>query len=211
MRKVLVGSFRLVLLTVPVLVGCQTMSIEEAKKVTTSFSGSSFVPPPRTIDDVTALLDQQKRFDPKVVEAARVKVDQRPPETANPTVLATFYVERAQAARQIGRQKQELEDWRQAVQWASRGGSSPLPYDEILSSAARAEVMGGSVSRSLDYVNRAIAAIGPDRRALLFNLYSFQVRVHANAGDLEAANAAMGRLQALEAAVSYTHLTLPTN
>lgn len=198
MRRVLVGSLRLVLLTVPVLLGCQTMSIEEAKKVTASFSGSSFVPPPRTIDDLTVLLDQQKRLDPKVVEAARVKVDQGPPETANPTVLATFHVERALAARQIGRQKQELEDWRQALLWVGRGGTTPLPSDEVFSGAALAEAIGGSVSRSLGYNRQAITAVGSNRRGALFNLYAFQARLHAQAGDLEAANAAMNRLQMLE-------------
>lgn len=155
MNRILVGSLSLVVLTVPVFVGGQTMSIEEAKKVTASFSGNSFVPPPRTIDDLTVLLDQQKRLDPNVVEAAWVKVDQGPPETANPTVLATFYVERALAARQIGRQKQELEDWRQALLWVGRGGTTPLPSDEPFSGAAPAEATWVAYYRSHTLAARA--------------------------------------------------------
>ncbi|MBI2458581.1 MAG: hypothetical protein HYV46_20935 [candidate division NC10 bacterium] len=47
------------------------MSIEEAKRVTASFSGSSFVPPPRTITDITAILDQQKLADPAAAAQAQ--------------------------------------------------------------------------------------------------------------------------------------------
>jgi len=53
-------------------VGCQsTMSVEEAKKVTASFQGGAFVPPPRTISDITAILDQQKRDDPDGVARSK--------------------------------------------------------------------------------------------------------------------------------------------
>jgi len=46
------------------LVGCQTarppaMSVEEAKRVTIQLSGQSFVPPPRTINDVLAALERE--------------------------------------------------------------------------------------------------------------------------------------------------------
>ncbi len=59
--------------------------------------------------------------------------------------------------------------------------------------------MGGSVSRAVSYISQAIAAVGPDRPALLFNLYAFQVRLYAQAGDLDAANAVLRRLEVLEA------------
>ncbi len=44
------------------LVGCQSegqpaLSLEETKKVTATFEGQSFTPPPKTIADMTALLD----------------------------------------------------------------------------------------------------------------------------------------------------------
>src|SRR5262249_6712046 len=69
---------------------CQSaMSIEEAKKVTTSFGGTSFVPPPRTINDITSILDQQKRTAPEGV--AREKADELPPSTIDRATLAAFY------------------------------------------------------------------------------------------------------------------------
>src|SRR4030095_3879599 len=59
---------------------CQNaMSIEEAKKVSTAFSGASFVPPPRTITDIEVMLDQQARTAPEV--ALRDRADAQPPNT----------------------------------------------------------------------------------------------------------------------------------
>ena len=50
---------RACLATSLLLTACQsTMSLEEAKKVTASFQGGAFVPPPRTITDVSALLER---------------------------------------------------------------------------------------------------------------------------------------------------------
>ena len=60
--------------------GCQTaMSLEEVRRVGTSFGGAVFVPPPRTISDITAILDQEMREDPQVVVEARARADEAPP------------------------------------------------------------------------------------------------------------------------------------
>jgi hypothetical protein len=56
-------SSRSVLLffAVSLVVGCaHTMSVEEAKQLTTSFTGTSLIAPPRTIADITAILDQSR-------------------------------------------------------------------------------------------------------------------------------------------------------
>jgi len=68
--------------------GCQsTMSVEEARKVTASFQGGAFVPPPRTISDITAILDQQKRDDPDGVAWSKALADRKPPETTNAAIF----------------------------------------------------------------------------------------------------------------------------
>ena len=52
--------FTAVLLSAALLAGCQTpLLLEEAKTVTATFEGKGFVAPPRTIKDITAILDQQ--------------------------------------------------------------------------------------------------------------------------------------------------------
>ena len=58
------------------LAACQTdggppaLTLEEAKKVTATFEESSFTPPPRTIKDITAILDKEKRADPAAAAKA---------------------------------------------------------------------------------------------------------------------------------------------
>ena len=63
---------------IPFLVSaCQpekpTVSLEQAKQITAKFDTSSFTPPPRTIDDIAALLDRDKP-DPAKVAALRAAV-----------------------------------------------------------------------------------------------------------------------------------------
>ena len=140
------------------LPACQsTMSVEEAKKVTAQFAGSAFIPPPRTIEDITAILDQQKRADPRAAEAALARADQPPPETTDTSVLTKFYYERALAAREIGRAKQEIEDLSKALSYA---GSN----HEILFELSMAELQGGNYSRSIEFRWRAIAAVPWNQR-----------------------------------------------
>jgi hypothetical protein len=97
------------------------MSVEEARRVTASFTSSTFVPPPRTIKDITAILDQQKLADPEAARQARIQADQQPPNTTYPGALADFYHKRGLAAQEIGRAKQAIADLTQAATFASRG------------------------------------------------------------------------------------------
>ncbi len=48
-------------------------SLEEAKQITATLEDSTFTPPPRTIGDITAILDQQKLSDPKAVAKGRAE------------------------------------------------------------------------------------------------------------------------------------------
>ena len=88
-------SKTLTLLVVVSLLGaCQTsgitpLSLDEAKKVAASFKGG-FVPPPRTITDITGILEQQKRKDLETLEQMRVVADEEPPVAGNNAELAMF-------------------------------------------------------------------------------------------------------------------------
>ena len=62
---------------------------------------SVYTPPPRTVEDILAVLDQYKP-DPTVAEKARAAASRQPPATANKADLAKFYLERSYAARDIG-------------------------------------------------------------------------------------------------------------
>ena len=47
-------------LALPLLASCQTVSVEEAKKITATFEGESYVPPPRTINDILQVYPEVK-------------------------------------------------------------------------------------------------------------------------------------------------------
>ncbi|MBI2160043.1 MAG: hypothetical protein HYU25_06670 [Candidatus Rokubacteria bacterium] len=93
-RAALLGAIALV---PPLVAACGTAgpqaarAIEEAKQVTAEFTATPWAPPPRTLGDVTAILDQQRLADPEGVARARARADQRPPATGDADALARFY------------------------------------------------------------------------------------------------------------------------
>ncbi len=199
---------RSVLLAVTILVAlltssCQsTMSVEEAKKVTASFEGKGFVPPPRTIKDITAILDTQKRADPLAAAEAQARAAEAPPATRDPLTLRTFYWERARAARSIGRVQQEAADLREAARWAheadptliKRGaamdGTELIPELEILAELAQAEVMSGGGTRGLKRLGNAIAKVPSGTPGNRMGLDMRLARLALVSGDFETAAAA---------------------
>jgi len=177
------------LVAVLLLAACQTtMSIEEAKKVTAQFAGGAFVPPPRTIEDITAILDQQKP-DPAAAEAARAKADDAPPDTTDVDKLAWFYFQRGLAARQLGRARQEIDDLTKALGYARPDGG--VAAHELLFNLSLAELRGGNFARSVEYRKRSIAAVpSVGQRGWLISLNAGLAQTYAAWGDLKAAEAA---------------------
>lgn len=216
---------RSVLLALTVLVAllttaCQsTMSVEEAKKVTASFEGKGFVPPPRTIRDITAILDTQKRADPRAAAGAQALADAAPPGSRDPLTLRTFYWERASAARSIGRVQQEVADLREAARWAHEADPNLMPIDrpgdttlipelDILYDLAQAEVMSGGGTRGLKRLVNAIAKVPSKNPGYRMQLDMRLAWLALVSGEFEAAAAASDdALQTYSAGLSvYTWL-----
>ena len=122
-----------VILTVaiaPLLAACETgppaVSLEEAKQITATFEGSSFVPPPRTIKDITAILDKEKRADPAAAAKALAEANKEPPAGAPKDELASFYWQRGKAAGKIGDVRKQLTDLKEAVRLSKGTGGEPV-------------------------------------------------------------------------------------
>ena len=62
----------------------------------------TFVPPPRTISDITAILDQEKP-DPAKIAKSRAEADKAPPPGGSRTAMAQFSYLRAQARSELSR------------------------------------------------------------------------------------------------------------
>ena len=162
---------------------------------------TGFLPPPRTISDITAILDQERRTDEASLAEARNLVAKPPPKGADAGALAQFHFDRARAAHLLGRAKLELADYRAAVEHARN--SRRVPLHLVLLDLGLAEVRGGNFSRGLAAIEEAPEHEPPtaDMEAhfvflghvamyylLLADLYSF-------AGDLEIAQDAQDRGQ----------------
>jgi CHAT domain-containing protein len=184
----------MILAIVP-LPACQrAMSVEEAKKVTTSFSGSSLMAPPRESADILGILDERKTEKAPGLAAAEAKVSQPVPESRDPAALATFFYERGVAARRVGRPQQAVGDLRQALAYARQ---ARVREYRILAHLAWAEEAGGSEDRAIEYLREAIAAVPANDRGWLFGLTHGLVWMLGRRGDLQGAEAALKNLSAV--------------
>ncbi len=135
----------------------RTVSVEEAKVITAAQSDVSFVAPPRSIEDVTAILSQQKIAEPEKNEHHQNIADKQPPPAADAGKLAKFYNKRGSAARKIGRNSQVLGDYRKAARYAAKADINPKTTHAIYKNLAFAERSAGNVKSSLSAINKAIA------------------------------------------------------
>jgi tetratricopeptide (TPR) repeat protein len=181
----------LLVLIVFLLPSCATqMSLEEAKKVTVSISGTSaFAPPPRRIDDITSILEQPGQFDRKITERLIVQADAVPPKDAE----SGFYHKRAEAARQLGRPRQALDDLNHALLLSEKEG---VRNPRILLHLALVERDIGNFGRALELLEESL------RLARLSSTYRVLVETYIQAGDIEKARKTADSAKAFCAAPS---------
>jgi CHAT domain-containing protein len=177
------------------LTACQSaMTVEEAKKVSAQFADKPFVPPPRTIRDITAILDRQSPADAAALKATLARLEQPPPATAGPSDLATFYRDRGSLAHELGRVRQAREDLGRAVEYSRQARSSAAGALEGL---ARAEFNGGSISSAVTHLKEGIAEVPSFERGRLISFNALLAALVAQVGDLQAADAALGEMTAV--------------
>lgn len=93
---------------------------EEAPKVKLeSTSPAGFIAPPRTISDITAILDSEKP-DLKVIEKLKSDADSSPTGKESRADLSQFYFNRSAARSQLGRFADSIEDAKKGIE-AGRG------------------------------------------------------------------------------------------
>jgi CHAT domain-containing protein len=169
--------------------GQRGMSLDEAKKVTTTFQGSSFVPPPRTITDVSALLDRNAGTYQRELAADRAAADRAEPGGLTGLERVKFYQSRGLAASRIGRSHQWIEDLTTAL----RGGRA-IPgamRAAILTSLSIGEGETGRYSDAVRHRQEALDAL-PPQTAGNRNL-GYRISLH---GSLAVAWAALGDMPA---------------
>jgi CHAT domain-containing protein/tetratricopeptide (TPR) repeat protein len=153
------------------------MTLEEAKQVTISMSGEAFVPPPRRIDDILAILDQPGEFDFEITKKHRAIADAYP-DSGNLRSLYLFYAKRGQAAMQISRLTQALEDFRSAL-YISQLAKINDPY--VFNRLGIIELYCGNFKRGIELLERSLKIENS------CSAYDFLVEAYTLLGDLQTA------------------------
>jgi CHAT domain-containing protein len=125
-------------------------------------SPSSFMPPPRTIEDITAILSQEQS-DPAERAALLSEVNTQPPAGASPAQMAEFYYKRGLADQRVGRDRQFLEDEKQASAFADQAGVDSATKDRYLHKLGVAYADAGNMKAALNIQDLRLAASVPDR------------------------------------------------
>lgn len=156
---------------------------------------TSLVAPPRTISDITAILDQQKP-DPARIAELQAAADAAVPGNLKGAQLADFYYKRGQARTQIGRGDEALADAELAI---SNGKGTDYinvgsRFEQFLIRRLR-EV--GQNKRANDLVNKQLAAFGSQSKGRIFALNLSMLSAAIRNGDVGAAEAWAARNRTL--------------
>ncbi|MCX5811421.1 MAG: CHAT domain-containing protein [Proteobacteria bacterium] len=170
----------LIVATLQSCVTTTTMSLEEAKRVTISMMGEdTFVPPPRRVEDITAILNQPGKSTSGSTDYYKSKAAAAPPANETEQGQADFYKNRSIAAYELGRSKQTLEDGKMAEHYAGKAGiTDPI----FIQKFATAEREAGNFRRAIQLYEQNIKASN------YIWSYAFLAFTYASIGDIEAAS-----------------------
>lgn len=148
--------------------------------------------PPRTIDDITRLLDHYK-LDPEVAAASLQIADAAPPEDIPDRALFDFYNQRAQAAATIGRVSQQIADLQKAIAHAPPGDEETLRALIYLSSA---QSTSGNLLDAIRTAETVLAQVPRNLSGMSLLADSILTYQYSQIGDFSAARRHLGNAEA---------------
>ena len=135
----------MVLLFVPIIsiaitgfMGCSfnPKAVDDAMKTNITMRGKSFVPPPRSVDDILSVIDREAMKDALNLKNWERQVKNKIPENATRSELIEFYFKRGETAFKLGFFQQSRDDYLKVYEMAgpdyARGGLKiRLAYSEL--------------------------------------------------------------------------------
>lgn len=158
--------------------------------------------PPRTIDDLTRLLEHYKP-DAAAAAKAQAAADQTAPETTDNAVLFDFYYARGMAAAQIGRISQQLTDLKKALD-LSQGASDNRERVRAMRDLAAAEVSGGNLLRAIQLAEEAAKLSEGQNQGQALGSYQQLSIFYVLVGDFDKAANALTQAERIFAALRQT-------
>ena len=157
---------------------------------------TAFVPPPRTITDITAVLDSEKP-DPALLTQLRGEADDALPAEASNVELARFYYKRGSARSKLGRLNETIADAESAMSNARAAGDVHL-LSRLEQFAGLQYGAAGDLKRALEIFQRQTEdANTRGAKGFLFGAYRQISEFLLQTGDLAQAQAYLQRATAL--------------
>jgi CHAT domain-containing protein len=155
----------------------------------------SFVPPPRAIADITAILDAEKP-DAERIDQWKAAADVNPPGDSSPAILARFYYDRGNARAQLGRLSEAIADANAAVEAARRSGDVHMlgRHEQFL---GLQYFFAGQYKQAMTVFLRQINEVMPGSRGYQFNSNRNISQILIRMGDIAQAETFLRRNTAL--------------
>jgi CHAT domain-containing protein len=152
-----------------------------------------FVAPPRTIADVTAILDSEKP-DVKKIEELKSDADDQPTGKETRGDLAQFYFDRGNARAQLGRLADSISDANKAIE-VGRGAVSVNMLGRLMQLASLQYQVAGDPKKSLDILLQMQREIATARGAkgFVFVVNRSIAGTYVQMGDVARAEATLSR------------------
>jgi CHAT domain-containing protein len=159
-----------------------------------------FVPPPRTIADITAILDQQKQ-DPKHLAHLRAAAYAAPPAGVGSAALSKFYYDRANIRADLGRNREALADALKGIE-VGQGHIDLGDLGRLRDMVALQHMREGEPKKALPILlqnvrenERELVLPGSKGRGWLFANYRWISQIYFMLGDMAQGEAYVRRIQ----------------
>ena len=152
-----------------------------------------FIAPPRSISDITAILDGEKP-DEKMIAELKSDAEAAPTGKGSREDLAQFYFDRANARAQLGRLADATADANKAVE-TGRGAVSASMMGRMMQLLSQQYAAAGDPKRALEVVQRLLreSAGAPGAKGYVFNSNRAIAAILIQMGDIAQAEAYMRR------------------
>ena len=161
-----------------------------------SAAPTAFVAPPRTIADITAILDSEKP-DPEKIAAIKAAADAAPPAGASREKLAKFYYDRGNARAALGRLSDAIVDANKALEMG-RGAVELNLLGRLQQFVGLQYSAAGDPKRALEiFARQGREMDGPGAKGYQFDSNRQLASIHLQMGDVAQAEAYLRRNMAL--------------
>jgi len=177
--------------------GCVALVLLLWHGSTCGAQSGTFIAPPRTIADITAILDHEKP-DRARIAALQVEAGTAAPTNADQQTLIKFYYRRARAEANLGRFLEGISDLKKAIQYARDQNSDLIPLLRYLGTQFVWSGQPEEAMRAYSEAARILEQDGRNRTYWRLHIYRWMIGTDVTfLGNLQEAEALLEKSHAL--------------